>query len=271
MNQSYSGSKGPMTKRTIVAGAVALAMALVGGTSLTGQSSYRAPRTADGKPDLQGIWQVLTTAEHNVQIHLAKLGAPPGLGIVEGGGIPYQAAALAQRDQNREAGDAADPTQKCFFPGVPRIMYIPSPFRIIQAEDFVEMFFEFGHHTRLIYTNGVPHHEDIPFWMGDPRGHWEGETFVVVSKNFFDDNWLDRSGNWHSADLELVERFTRTGPDHIQYEVTLTDPNVYTEPWKMSMTLYRRVESNARLLENECFALRVYERGDFDKYAKPVQ
>ena len=106
--------------------------------------------------------------------------------------------------------------------------------------------------------------------MGDPRGHWEGETFVVESKNFFDDNWLDRSGNWHSGDLEVVERFTRTGPDHIQYEVTLTDPTVYTEPWKMSMTLYRRVESNARLLENECFALRVYERGDFDKYRKPL-
>jgi len=232
-----------MTKRTIVAGAVALVMALVGGTSLTGQSSYRAPRTADGNPDLQGIWQVLNTAEHNVQIHLAKLGVPPGLGIVEGGGIPYQAAALAQRDHNREAGDAADPTQKCFFPGVPRIMYIPSPFRIIQAEDFVEMFFEFGHHTRLIYTNGVPHHEDIPFWMGDPRGHWEGNTLVIESTNFRAvQNMRGPTAGTRSRQSEaqrIVERFTVVGPDTLRYTVRMEDAKTYTAPWSAAFPFNR--------------------------------
>ena len=182
--------------------------------------------------------------------------------------IPYLPAALAQKQTNFEAGATADPAAQCFFPGTPRIMYMPYPFRIVQTTDFVELFFEFGHHTRIIYTNGVPHHEEIPFWMGDSRGRWDGETFVVDTKNFYDENWFDKAGNYHSEALELVERFTRTGPDHIRYEVTVTDATVFTRPWTMSMTLYRRVEPNARLLEYECFALDVYEGGRFDEHVR---
>ena len=258
-----------MIKRIVIAGAVAFAMAVAGGGALAGQqASYRAPRMADGTPDLQGIWQVLSTAEDDIQTHQARLGVPAGLGVVEGEEIPYQPWALAQKQENFEAGEAADPAAQCFFPGVPRIMYMPYPFRIVQTPDFVELFFEFGHHTRIIYTNGVPHHEQIPFWMGDARGGWEGETFVVESKNFYDENWFDKAGNFHSEALELVERFTRTGPNHIWYEVTVTDPTVFTRPWTMGMTLYRRVEPNARLLEYECFALSVYEGERFDEHIK---
>jgi len=259
-----------MTKRIKVAGTVVLVMAIASGVALTGQqaSSYRAPRTSDGKPDLQGIWQVLDTADYNIQTHQARPGVPAGLGIVEGEEIPYQPSALAQKQKNFEAGATADPAAKCFFPGVPRIMYMPYPFRIVQTSDFVELLFEFGHHTRIIYTNGAPHHENIPFWMGDARGRWDGETFVVETKNFYDENWFDKAGNFHSEALELIERFTRTGPDHIRYEVTVTDPKVFTRPWKMTTTLYRRVEPNARLLEYECFALSVYEGKRFDKHIK---
>ena len=256
-----------MIKRIVIAGAVALAVA--GGGALAGeQASYRAPRMADGKPDLQGIWQVLSTAEDDLQTHQARLGVPAGLGVVEGEEIPYQPWALAQKQENFEAGAAADPAAQCFFPGTPRIMYMPYPFRIVQTPDFIELFFEFGHHTRIIYTNDAPHHEQIPFWMGDARARWEGETLVVESKNFYDENWFDQAGNFHSEALELVERFTRTGPNHIRYEVTVTDATVFTRPWTMSMTLYRRVESNARLLEYECFALSVYEGERFDEHIK---
>jgi len=257
-----------MTKRMMAAGAVAVAAVVAGGATLTGQqgSSYQAPRTPHGTPDLQGVWQVLNTAEYDLQTHQARQGVPAGLGVVEGEVIPYQPQAFGRKQRNFEAGAAADPAAKCFFPGTPRIMYMPYPFRIVQTTDFTQILFEFGHHTRIIYTNGVPHHEDIPFWMGDSRGRWEGETFVVETKNFYDDNWLDKAGNFHSAALEVVERFTRTGPDHIQYDVTLTDPEVYTRPWNMSMTFYRRVEPNARLLEYECFAMDVYEGGRFDQH-----
>ena len=259
-----------MTKRTVVAGAIALAMVVAGCAAPTGQqaSSYRAPRTSDGNPDLQGLWQVLNTADYNIQTHEARQGVPAGLGVVVDEEIPYLPAALAQKQTNFEAGATADPAAQCFFPGTPRIMYMPYPFRIVQTTDFVELFFEFGHHTRIIYTNGVPHHEEIPIWMGDSRGRWDGETFVVDTKNFYDENWFDKAGNYHSEALELVERFTRTGPDHIRYEVTVTDATVFTRPWTMSMTLYRRVEPNARLLEYECFALDVYEGGRFDEHVR---
>jgi hypothetical protein len=136
---------------------------------------------------------------------------------------------------------------------------------LAQEADYVGMYFEHGHHIRLIYTNGVPRHEEIPTWMGDARGNWEGETFVVVSKNFNRETWFDRAGNFHSDELELVERFTRTSPDHMQYEVTVTDAKVFTQPWRIGMPLYRRVEANARLLEHECFALGVYEGGSVDR------
>ena len=263
-----------MTKETLVAGAVALSMTLAGSVSLTGQqravqpAPYRAPRTVDGKPDLQGIWQVLNTAEVDIQAHQAHLGLPAGLGVVEGNDLPYTPAALAQKQKNAATGAAADSAAKCFYPGVPRIMYIPHPFQIVQTPAYVGMFFEFGHHVRLIYTNGVPHYQEIPFWMGDSRGRWEGETFVVDTKGFNDETWFDKAGNFHSDALHVVERLTRTDADHIRYDVTIEDPKVFTRPWKMSMPLYRRTEPDARLLEYECFALSVYEGRRFDSLIK---
>jgi hypothetical protein len=90
--------------------------------------------------------------------------------------------------------------------------------------------------------------------MGDSRGHWDGDTLVVDVVHFTDQTWLDRSGNFHGEGLHVVERYTRTGPDHLLYEVTIEDPEVFTEPWQMRMPLYRRVDDNMRVLEYECFA-----------------
>ena len=90
--------------------------------------------------------------------------------------------------------------------------------------------------------------------MGDSRGRWEGDTLVVDVKHFTDQTWLDRAGNFHSEELHVVERYTMTSPDHIQYEATLEDPKVFTRPWKISLVLYRRKEANVRVLEYECYA-----------------
>jgi hypothetical protein len=90
--------------------------------------------------------------------------------------------------------------------------------------------------------------------MGDSRGHWDGDTLVVDVTNFTDQTWLDRSGNFHSEALHVVERYTRTSPDHLLYEVTIEDPETFTESWQMRMPLYRRLEDNARILEYECYA-----------------
>jgi hypothetical protein len=208
------------------------------------------PRTPDGKPNLQGIWQVLNTAAWDIQDHAARLGVPAGQGVVEGNELPYRPEALAKKRQNFENRATADPESKGYLPGVPRIMYMPFPFQILQTPDFLGIAYEYGPAYRTIYTNGTPHLKGpLNFWMGDSRGHWEGDTLVVDVMHFTDQTWFDRAGNFHSDGLHLVERFTLTGPDHINYEVTVEDPAVFSRPWKMSMPLYRRKEPNVHILE----------------------
>ena len=207
-------------------------------------------RTSDGKPNLQGIWQVLNTAAWDIQDHPARLGVPAGQGIVVGNGIPYKPEALAKRRANFESRATADPETKGYLPGVPRIMYMPFPFQIFQTPDQVVMVFEYDRGMRMIYTNGTPHPRGpLNFWLGDSRGHWEGDTLVADVTYFTDETWLDRAGNFHSDALHLVERYTLADADHLNYEVTLEDANVFTRPWTMRMVLYRRKEPNARVLE----------------------
>ena len=208
------------------------------------------PRTSDGRPNLQGIWQVLNTAAWDIQDHQARLGEPAGQGVVEGNELPYRPEALAKKRQNFENRSTADPDSKGYLPGVPRIMYMPFPFQILQTRDQVAIAFEYDRGIRTIYTNGTEHPKGaINWWMGDSRGRWEGDTLVVDVVHFTDQTWFDRAGNFHSDGLHLVERFTLAGPDHINYEVTVEDPVVFTRPWKMSMPFYRRKERNVRVLE----------------------
>jgi hypothetical protein len=129
-------------------------------------------------------------------------------------------------------------------------MYMPFPFQIFQTPTHVAMTFEYAQGVRIIYTNGTPHPRGpIEWWLGDSRGRWDSDTLVVDVVHFTDQTWLDRAGNFHSEALHLVERYTMMGPDHINYEVTVEDPKVFTKPWKMSMVLYRRKEPNVRLLD----------------------
>lgn len=158
-----------------------------------------------------------------------------------------------QRAENYQNRATNDPEAQCKMVGVPRITYMPYPFQIVQTPDQVSILYEYVHTVRSIFLNSE-HPDDIAirYWMGDSRGHWEGDTLVVDVVNFTDQTWFDRSGNFHSEALHVVERYTPTGPDHMLYEVTIEDPEVFTEPWQMSMPLYRRIEEGARLLEYEC-------------------
>jgi hypothetical protein len=129
-------------------------------------------------------------------------------------------------------------------------MYMPFPFQVFQTAGEIVMVFEYDRGVRNIYTNGTPHPRGpLNWWLGDSRGRWDGDTLVVDVVYFTDQTWFDRAGNFHSDALHLVERYTPTGPDHINYEVTIDDPNVFTKPWTMRMVLYRRKEPNLRLLE----------------------
>jgi hypothetical protein len=224
--------------------------------SAAGQA-YVPPRTADGQPDLQGIWQALnTSAAFDLEPHSAAWGVPAGLGIITdppGGMIPYQPAALGKKRANAQ-NRAADPLAKCFKPGVPRLTYLPFPFQIIQSAQDVTIFYEYIHNYRTIHLKRTMHLDGIDFWNGDSIGHWENNTLVVDVANFNDETWFDAAGNFHSDALHVVERYTRTDAGTIAYEATIEDPKTFTRPWKIALPLHLHREPNFRLLEYECQA-----------------
>jgi len=204
------------------------------------QKAYRAPRTPDGKPDLQGIWEARSTANANLEAHGASLNIRAGESVIvdpADGKIPYQPAAREKQKENFAARATADPVSRCYLPGVPRANYMPFPFQIFQTPEDIALTYEFVHASRTIHMNKKEHLDNIEFWMGDSRGHWEGETLVVDVADNNADTWLDASGNFHSAEMHVVERYTRTGPDTLQYEVTIEDPEMYTKPWTTSFLI----------------------------------
>ena len=241
---------------------VAFFTASVLATSALAQTiDYVAPRTPDGHPDLNGIWQALGSAHWDIEPHAAgpsvvrELGAlsavPGGLGVVSEDTIPYQSEALAQRNENRANRLERDPAIKCYLPGVPRGMYMPFPVQVIQSQEHIMILHEFAGAVRTVYMED---HMEAPAdsWMGWSNGHWEGDTLVIDTTGFNGQTWFDRSGNFHSEALHVVERITPRSSETLSYEVTIEDPNVFTEPWTMSMPLYRRVDENARILEFRC-------------------
>lgn len=224
-------------------------------------SAYRAPRTSTGRPDLNGIWQALDGPNWNLEAHAADFGTvpqlgainavPPGVGVVENGSIPYKTEALATRAENYKNRTGLDPEARCYLPGVPRAMYMPQPFQIIQSAEHIMMVFQYAGAVRTIYMQD---HKPAPApsWMGWSNGHWEGETLVIETTAFDDRTWFDRAGNFHSDELKVTERISARSADTLNYEATIEDPKVFTRAWKISLPLYRRVEKNAQIMEFRC-------------------
>lgn len=232
------------------------------------------PRTPDGRPDLNGIWQAINEANFDLETHLAQpamalregpygplpaaevlyLGAvgavPGGMSVVEGGTIPYRPEALAMRDENRQDWLNRDPEIKCYLPGVPRATYLPHPFQILQSHSAFFIAYEFAGAVRNVYLED-PGPALVKSWMGQSVGHWEGDTFVVEVTGLNDQTWFDRSGNFHSDDMRVVERYTLTDPNMIAYSATIYDDAVFTSPWTITMPLYRRVDREV-LMEFKC-------------------
>jgi hypothetical protein len=194
-----------------------------------------APRTADGKPDLQGVWMSRNAAGFDVTE------------IAEGHEIPYLPDAL-EREQK---GPRVDPIAHCAMPGVPRIAYLPFPFEILQRPGYVVFMYEYMHDQRIVKTTPRDHLDGIDLWLGDSVGRWEGDTLVVDVTNLRPETWLDSARHTHSEALHVVERYTRTAPDTIAYEATIEDPKTYSRPWKISMPLHR-MEPGFELREQEC-------------------
>jgi hypothetical protein len=222
-------------------------------------ATYKAPRNpVDGKADLSGIWEARNTAYGSVEAHPASGGIRAGVSVIvdpPDGKIPYKPEALKKRDENFKNRGKLDPVNKCYTPGVPRIMYMPFPFQIFQTPKQVQILSEFAHTTRNVYVDSKKGHiaeGEVEFWIGDSRAKWEGDTLVIDSANFHPDTWLDMSGNHHSYKLRVLERLTRTAPNVLTYEARITDPDTYTRPWTIRMPLYLHEEPNAQLFEYEC-------------------
>jgi hypothetical protein len=226
------------------------------------QTRYAGPRTADGKPDLNGIWQSLNTANWDLLPHAAAQGPvlalgsagaqPPGLGVVDSNEIPYLPAAAAKKKENGAHWLTQDPEVKCYLPGVPRATYLPYPFQIVQTPGLVVIAYQFANASRLIPIKTRTEESPVDSWMGDSYGRWDGDTFVVDVKGFNDSTWFSRAGDFHSDELHVVERYTALSREVIQYEATIEDPKTFTRPWKISMPLYRHAEKGAQLLEFKC-------------------
>lgn len=262
----------------------AAAAIIVAGAGVADAQQRKAPAAASsssarlgGKPNLNGIWQAITEANYNLEPHDSstskagerQLGAIAanrgGLGVVQGGSIPYKPEALKERDHYRATAPRYDPEAACYLPGIPRATYMNFPFQIIQGEkgDML-MVYEYANANRAIYMGevGVP---SIDTWMGTSYGQWEGDTLKVVTLSqspgeykapdgemMQNKTWLDRSGNFLGSHTTVTEKFTLIDKDHIAYEATIDDPDLYTKPWTISLTLYRRLEPNAQLMDFRC-------------------
>ncbi|GGD47449.1 hypothetical protein GRI62_08700 [Erythrobacter arachoides] len=231
-------------------------------------------------PNFNGVWQVMNSANWNLEPHsaaanplpqgdriLGAIGAiPAGLGVIEGGTIPYNEAAQERLALNRANVINHDPEAACYLPGIPRATYMPHPFQIVQGDgDDILMVYEYASANRVIHMGevGIP---PIDTWMGTSYGRWDGDTLVVTTLaqgpglvklpagEMMDGvTWLDRAGNYLTNTATVIERFTMDeSGDHMDYSVSIEDPTVYTRPWTINMTLYRAVGADAQLLEFKC-------------------
>jgi len=177
----------------------------------------------EANPDLGGVW---------LPDHAADIGAKQN--------VPFEPLAKAKFEEN--SGKTSETDARCLPPGVPRIMLMARPFEIVQMPSRILFMYEGGGHVwRQVWMDGRGHPEDPnPDWLGHSIGHWERDTLVVDTVGFNDRTWLDDAGHPHTDKLHVIERFTRTSPGAMQYEVVIDDPGAYTRSWSASTTFVFR-------------------------------
>jgi hypothetical protein len=215
--------------------------------------SAPAPRTADGKPDLSGIWAAECALydgggcfTRSLFFDLAKDLKPDDVQMT-----PWAAKVQAQRE-GRDHVD--DPYGYCLPPGVPRIDFGGGPFKILQAPGVTAFLHEtlVGMIFRQVFTDGRPlTASGEPTWLGYSVGRWDGDTFVVDTAGFKDGGWLDtKKARPHSDALHVTEQFRRTDFGHLDLSITITDPKAYLKPWTVKTTL--QLQPDTELIEAFC-------------------
>ena len=256
---------------------VALAQAAQQSTRPGGET-WSPPRTADGRPDLQGVWAA------SVGGHTYEEGGDPAGALIQGdpvpsserpnvivdptpdGRIPYQPWAMEVRKEHLRnifaptKPEHVEPEDRCLPVGVPR-SNLRGQVQIVQGPGHVLILYEWIHAYRFIPLDGRPHApKNVRLWNGDSRGHWEGDTlvvdvtnFAVDVKNFNNQPWLDGHGSFYTDALHVVERWRLADVNTINYEATITDPKVFTRPWTLRFTLGRNKDPKFEFFENACY------------------
>jgi hypothetical protein len=201
--------------------------------------SAPAPRTANEKPDLSGVWVV----EPGYTGNIAKDLKP--------GELTMQPWAAALYQHRQDTASREDPQGRCVLSGVPRENVVPYPFKILNSNGILVILYEALHSYRQIYMDGraLPENPN-PAWMGYSVAHWEGDTLVVQSSGFVDDNWLDNGGHPGTEALRLTEKFHRRDFGHLDLQLTVDDPKAYTKPWTVNLRFTAQPDTD--LIEYVC-------------------
>jgi hypothetical protein len=201
--------------------------------------SAPAPKTADGKPDLSGVWEVRPGYTGNIAKDLKP------------GEVPFQPWAETLYKHRLETMGKEDPQAYCVLSGVPREHVVPYPFKILNTNGMIVILYEALHSYRQIYMDGrgLPKNPN-PAWMGYSVGHWDGDTLVVESLGFVDNNWLDNGGHPGTEALRLTERLHRKDFGHIDLQLTIDDSKAYTKPWTVNLQFTANPDTD--LIEYVC-------------------
>jgi hypothetical protein len=213
-----------------------------------------APRLADGKPDLSGLWANYCLSGGKMVMCVPEIAVPPVFGDIGRGvpgGLPYQPWAADLVKTRRAANGKDDPTTHCLPGGIAKLHTSSLLRKIVQVPGLVIFLTERNASYRQIFTDGRPLPEDPnPSWNGYSTGHWDGETLVVETIGFRDDDWLDRAGSPLTSSAHIIEKFRRPNFGTLQIQMTVDDPKAYTKPWTIELT--QRLAPDTELLDYIC-------------------
>ena len=217
----------------------------------------RAPRTADGKPDLSGVWTTDATPVEELERlfpGLADLAVPGDdprffpkfflnvFSDFKRDEVPLKPEGAKILTQRIKEGFGKEvPTSHCLPAGIPMGDLLPAPRRFIQIPGLLVILYDGINPHRLIYTDGRALPVDpVPTWMGYAVGRWEGDALVVESRGYNDRTWLDATGHPRTEAMRIVERIHRRDFGHADVQVTFDDPGVYTKPFSIRYTMTQR-------------------------------
>jgi hypothetical protein len=216
------------------------------------------PRTADGRPDLTGVWETVRSGTGQV---ITGVDVPPlqrtsqfwNIGAGLKGDLPLQPWASALRDARIANNSRDNPDPHCLPIGFTQLHNHPQPRKIIQTPSLIVILYEANDGIRQIFLDGrsLPTNDPHPWWYGYSVGRWEGDTLVVESSGFRDGGWLDVNGAPLTDAATITERFRRVNYGTLEIEVTVDDPKAYTRPWT-AMPIRQRLLPDDELIEFVC-------------------